>query len=274
MYPLKEGDLHSSEPIETNAIIIYFTSVFPARLGSKKPRPRVPLQRPTPGHRIPRLAPCPAHTARSMNVWRARRDPPRSPRRTAVSRPDGHLLAHKPVPQIQARLPPAPSPTPPGPSPQAPLANRSIFAGAAHSLVVCVGRGGRAGAEGGPPQASGHGRGGPGLLCPPGTRSGVHGRRGNERVREKAGVSGRTPPGSARLARLRDASHHDGPAAVPSSALPPPPRRSPDHFPAPLRPQASSLENSFGPAHVTRKFTRKERKLKWTQDHRSAFREL
>ena len=39
--------------------------------------------------------------------------PPRSPRRTAVPRPDGHLSAHKPIPQGHARLPPAPRPTPP-----------------------------------------------------------------------------------------------------------------------------------------------------------------
>src|SRR3712207_4105203 len=54
---------------------------------------------------------------------------------------------------------------PPGPRPQVPLPDGIIFAGA---LVVRVRRAGRAGAEGGPPQASGRGCAGPGLPCPAG----------------------------------------------------------------------------------------------------------
>lgn len=88
-----------------------------------------------------------------------------------VSGAGGRLVACKRVPPTQARLAPGPSTRSCRPltrAPQAPLADRSIVAGALHAFVVSFGRG-RTGVESGRPQVSGHGRGGSGVLCPPGT---------------------------------------------------------------------------------------------------------
>ena len=166
---------------------------------------------------------------------------------------------------------------PPGPRPQVPLPDGIIFAGA---LVVRVRRAGRAGAEGGPPQASGRGCGGPGLLCPAGTRSGVHGRaRPGREPQSAAGLRGArlwpgrrgsptppTPP--ATVARQ--------PRALLSSRARAAAQTLPGRCPAPsgggLRTGTGtpSWENSWGPAHTLRTFAEREGALTGTQGPRQA----
>ena len=196
------------------------------------------LQRPTPGHRTPRLAPCPAHTARPTNASSAGRDP-LAPRAAQLSR-DLTGTSRRTSLFLRDTLA---SHQPPGPRPQVPLPDGIIFAGA---LVVRVRRAGRAGAEGRPPQASGRGRGGPGLLCPAGTRSGVHGRWGNGRARP-----GREQHSAAGLRRARLWAGRRGSPTPPTPprtaaqqprapllswrARAPPPRRCPAVAPPPLR---------------------------------------
>ena len=230
------------------------------------------LQRPTPGHRTPRLAPCPAHTARSTNASSARRDP-LAPRAAQLSR-DLTGTSRRTSLFLRDTLA---SHQPPGPRPQVPLPDGIIFAGA---LVVRVRRAGRAGAEGGPPQASGHGCGGPGLLCPAGTRSGVHGRaRPGREPQSAAGLRGArlwpgrrgsptppTPP--ATVARQ--------PRALLSSRARAAAQTLPGRCPAPsgggLRTGTGtpSWENSWGPAHTLRTFAEREGALTGTQGPRQA----
>ena len=167
----------------------------------------------------PQAGPVPGtHRPFHERVKRTKR-PPRCPRRAAVPRPDGHLSAHKPIPQGHARLPPAPRPTPPRylsqmeSSSQAPWSSvsgeqeeRELKDGLLRLAAVAV--------EGRPRT--------------PGERTSP--------ARERAAQRGRTPPGSAlgRQARLADASPDGGPAAARSPRAPPPPR-SPAAAPPPLR---------------------------------------
>ena len=95
-------------------------------------------------------------------------------------------------------------------APRAPFANRRIFTGAAHALVVSFGWGGRTGVEGWLPQASGHGRGGSGVLCPPGTWKRGRQPRGELAPYSKVEERGWALPGSA--ARLGEAAHDRSPS--------------------------------------------------------------
>lgn len=159
----------------------------------------------------------------------------------------------------------APGPRAPGaaptPRPAAPLAHGSIFAGAAHALVVGFRRGGRADG-GGPPHASGHGRGGSGVRRPPGAWK--QGRRppGEGASLGRAGRRGRAP--RAERARLSDGPTAAAPAAPARvSSL----RRSHWARPSPPRPAEVLIGQLFCPRPHKPEVGRKgERKLKLTQE--------
>ena len=236
----------------------------------------MPLQRPTPGHRIPRLAPgqVPGTHRPFHERVKGTKRPPRSPRHTAVPRPDGHLWAHKPIPQGHARLPPAPRPTPPRYLSQMESSSQAPWSSVSGEQEE------RELKDGLLRLAAGRGCGRPGLLCPAGTRSGVHGRaRPGREPQSAAGLRGArlwpgrrgsptppTPP--ATVARQ--------PRALLSSRARAAAQTLPGRCPAPsgggLRTGTGtpSWENSWGPAHTLRTFAEREGALTGTQGPRQA----
>ena len=231
---------------------------------------------------MPRLAPGQVpgtHRPFHERLKRTKR-PPRSPRRTAVPRPDGHLSAHKPIPQGHARLPPAPRPTPPRylsqmeSSSQAPWSSvsgeqeeRELKDGLLRLAAVAVE--------------------GPGCCA----------QRGHGAASTDAGGTDEPGPGESSTARPDSAGLGSGQAGAARRRLPRLPgrrpssrallsspraraRRRPDAArPLPRPPSGGGLrtatgtpswQNSCGPAHTLRTFAEREGALTGTQGPRYA----
>jgi len=230
---------------------------------------------------MPRLAPGQVpgtHRPFHERLKRTKR-PPRSPRRTAVPRPDGHLSAHKPIPQGHARLPPAPRPTPPRylsqmeSSSQAPWSSVSgeqeerelkdgllrLAAVAVHGPGCCAQRG-----RGAPStDAGGTDEPGPGesSTARPDSAGLGSGQAGAAR-RRLPRLPGRRPSSSALLssrARMR---------RRPDAARPLP--RPPSGGGLRTATGTPSWQNSCGPAHTLRTFAEREGALTGTQGPRYA----